>query len=209
MKKIILMMLLGSICLSLCSCGGKKQVNTDGTVGTVSQQETKKENNDDATKKEADLTPISLGDKITVDFAEITIDECGIKEDLKTSIKTGSTTYISGSDAVSGSKYVYMRGTIKNTSTSEISNVSIGGKAEIDGYSYNVDSISIIEESGSYASGIAPLMTYKYTLYAKVPNELADNHQSCVLNIGFNENFEWSSTKELSEYKYGYTLGVQ
>lgn len=206
MKKIILMMLVGSMCLSLCACGGNQQANTEGTV---SQQETKKENNDDATKKEANLTAISLGDKITVDFAEITVDECGIKEDLKTSIKTGNITYTSGPDAVSGSKYVYMRGTIKNTSTSEISNVSIGGKAEIDGYSYNVDLISIIEENGNSAYSIAPLMTYKYTLYAKVPNELADSHQSCVLNIGFDENFEWGSSKELSEYKYGYTLNVQ
>lgn len=206
MKKIILMMLVGSMCLSLCACGGNQQANTEGTV---SQQETKKENNDDATKKEANLTAISLGDKITVDFAEITVDECGIKEDLKTSIKTGNITYTTGPDAVSGSKYVYMRGTIKNTSTSEISNVSIGGKAEIDGYSYNVDSISIIEENGSSAHSIAPLMTYKYTLYAKVPNELADSHQSCVLNMCFDENFEWGSSKELSEYKYGYTLNVQ
>lgn len=206
MKKIILMMLVGSMCLSLCACGGNQQANTEGTV---SQQETKKENNDDATKKEANLTAISLGDKITVDFAEITVDECGIKEDLKTSIKTGNITYTTGPDAVSGSKYVYMRGTIKNTSTSEISNVSIGGKAEIDGYSYNVDSISIIEENGNSTYSIAPLMTYKYTLYAKVPNELADSHQSCVLNIGFDENFEWGSSKELSEYKYGYTLNVQ
>lgn len=206
MKKIILMMLVGSMCLSLCACGGNQQANTEGTV---SQQETKKENNDDATKKEANLTAISLGDKITVDFAEITVDECGIKEDLKTSIKTGNITYTTGPDAVSGSKYVYMRGTIKNTSTSEISNVSIGGKAEIDGYSYNVDSISIIEENGNSAYSIAPLMTYKYTLYAKVPNELADSHQSCVLNIGFDKNFEWGSSKELSEYKYGYTLNVQ
>lgn len=206
MKKIILMMLVGSMCLSLCSCNGNQQANTEGTV---SQQETKKENNDDATKKEANLTAISLGDKITVDFAEITVDECGIKEDLKTSIKTGNITYTTGPDAVSGSKYVYMRGTLKNTSTSEISNVSIGGKAEIDGYSYNVDSISIIEENGNSAHSIAPLMTYKYTLYAKVPNELADSHQSCVLNMGFDENFEWGSSKELSEYKYGYTLNVQ
>lgn len=206
MKKFVLMMLVGSMCLSLCACSGNQQVNTEGTV---SQQETKKDNNNDATKKEVNLTPISLGDKITVDFAEITVDECGIKEDLKTSIKTGNITYTSGPDAVSGSKYVYMRGTIKNTSTSEISDVSIGGKAEIDGYSYNIDSISIKEENGSSAYSIAPLMTYKYTLYAKVPNELADSHQSCVLNMGFDENFEWGSAKELTEYKYGYALNIQ
>lgn len=208
MKKIILMLLVGTMCLSLSACGGdgNQQATTDGTV---SQQEAKKENNEDETKKEADLTPISLGDKITVDFAEITVDECGFKEDLKTSIKTGNITYVSGPDAVSGSKYVYMRGTIKNTSTSEISMVKIGGKAEIDGYSYNVDSISIIEENGSSTYSLAPLMTYKYTLYAKVPNKLADSHQSCVLNVGFDENFEGGFDKELSEYKYGYALNIQ
>lgn len=208
MKKFILAVLVLGIILTLCACGGNQQASSDGTV---SQQETKTENTDDMTTKneKADLTPIALGDKITVDFAEITVDECGIKEDLKTSIKTGNITYTTGPESVSGSKFVYMRGTIKNTSKSEISWAEIGGQAEIDGYSYNVESIDIIEENGSSAHNLAPLITYKYTLYAKVPNELADSYQSCVLNIGFDDNFARDSQKEVSEYKYGYTLKIQ
>lgn len=110
---------------------------------------------------------------------------------------------------MSGSKYVYMRGTLKNTSQSEISSVNIGGTVVLDGYTYNIESISIIEANGSSTWRIAPLTTYTYTVCAKVPNEIADNHQSCVLNLCFDENFESGFRKDISEYKYGYTLNIQ
>ena len=207
MKKIILMMLVGSLCLSLCACGDNQSVNTEETV---SQQETlNKKESDETTKKEKELTQIALGDKITLDFAEITVDESGIKEDIRQSIKTGNSTRTSGPSAVAGSKFVYMRGTLKNTSQSEISNVNVGGTVVLDGYSYNIESINIIEANGSSTYNISPLTTYTYTVYAKVPNELADSHQSCVLNLCFDDNFEWGSKKEVSEYKYGYTLSIQ
>ena len=207
MRKIILMMLVGSLCLSLCACGGKQTANTEGTV---SQQETtNKKENDETTKEEKQLTQIALGDKITLDFAEITVDESGIKEDIKQSIKTGNITYKSGPDPVSGSKYVYMKGTLKNISKSEISNVDVGGTVVIDGYSYDVESINIIETNGESVYNLASLTTYTYTVYAKVPNELADSHQSCVFNLCFDDNFKWGSKKEVSEYKYGYALNIQ
>lgn len=213
MKRIIATILAGSICLSLCACGGNRTVDTEGTVY---QQETaaKTENSgavkkEDEAKKEKELTPISIGDKITLDFAEITVDESGIKENIQQSITTGNITYTTGAQAVSGSKYVYMRGTLKNTSQSEISSVNIGGTVVLDGYTYNIESISIIEANGSSTWRIAPLTTYTYTVYAKVPNEIADNHQSCVLNLCFEENFESGFRKDISEYKYGYTLNIQ
>ena len=78
----------------------------------------------------------------------------------------------------------------------------------IDGYTYDVDS-SVIEENGASSYDLAPLMMYKYTLYAKVPNQLADSHQSCIFNFAFDENFEWGSKEDITEYKYGYTLNVQ
>lgn len=211
MKKVSALFLGVLLCFSLCSCGGNRSANTNGTV---SQQKTAaKKESDETTKKEKKLTEISLGDKITLDFAEITVDESGIKEDIRQSIKTGNMTRISGPEAVSGSKFVYMRGTMKNTSQSEIPTVKAAGTVVLDGYSYNIESINIIEANGSSVRSIAPLTTYTYTVYAKVPNEIADNHQSCVLNLCFDDNFKDDFKddfkNDISEYKYGYTLNIQ
>lgn len=118
-------------------------------------------------------------------------------------------TRISGPEAVSGSKFVYMRGTMKNTSQSEIPTVKAAGTVVLDGYSYNIESINIIEANGSSVRSIAPLTTYTYTVYAKVPNEIADNHQSCVLNLCFDDNFKDDFKNDISEYKYGYALNIQ
>lgn len=207
MKKVSALFLGALLCFSLCSCGGNRSANTNGTV---SQQKTAaKKESDETTKKEKKLTEISLGDKITLDFAEITVDESGIKEDIRQSIKTGNVTCTTGPQAESGSKFVYMRGTLKNTSKSEIPTVNAGGTVVLDGYSYNIESINIIEASGDPVYSIAPLTTYTYTVYAKVPNEIADNHQSCVLNLCFDDNFKDDFKNDISEYKYGYTLNIQ
>ena len=73
MKKVSALFLGVLLCFSLCSCGGNRSANTNGTV---SQQKTAaKKESDETTKKEKKLTEISLGDKITLDFAEITVDE--------------------------------------------------------------------------------------------------------------------------------------
>lgn len=50
MKKIILMLLVGTMCLSLSACGGENNQQA-ATDGTVSQQEAKKENNEDESGK--------------------------------------------------------------------------------------------------------------------------------------------------------------
>ncbi len=209
MKKLITLLLTGVMAFSLCSCGDNSNERSvvDETVsnGDVSKTE----------EKEVQLTQIAAGDTISLDFAEMTIEECGIKDDIRTSIKTDNSTYISGPQAVEGSKFIYMRGKIKSLSKEEISNINIEGNAVIDGYSYNIGSINIIKTNGQSTYSLAPLTLYTYTIYAQIPDELANNHQSAVLNIGFNDQFASDNQitlgeeKELSDYQYAYTLTVQ
>lgn len=50
MKRIIATILAGSICLSLCACGGNRTVDTEGTV--YQQETAAKTENSGAVKKE-------------------------------------------------------------------------------------------------------------------------------------------------------------
>ena len=50
-------------------------------------------------------------------------------------------------------------------------------------------------------------MNYTYTLYAEVPNEIAQNFEKCSMNFGFEENFENVFTSDESYVTpYSYTI---
>lgn len=203
MKKIVITMLALSMLAAFTACGETKTNNvtpSENGAAAGSEAEVEKE-------AESELAAVAIGDKITTDFAEITVDEIGIKEDIKISVTNGNITHTTGPSTQSGTKFVYVRGTMKSTAKSEISRAEFYGNADIDGYTYEIDS-SIIDAEGYSTYSISPLMTYTYTLYARVPNELADSHESCVVNFGFNENFEQDFDTEISDCDYGYSAVV-
>ncbi len=53
-------------------------------------------------------------------------------------------------------------------------------------------------------------MSYTYTLYAEIPNELAESFTQCKADFGFEENFARPTTYSDKEYvpAYLYTLSI-
>ena len=55
-------------------------------------------------------------------------------------------------------------------------------------------------------------MTYQYTLYAEIPNELAESFDSYTMDFGFEENFEnkvvYSSSGETQAPAYNYVINI-
>ena len=204
MKKALLILLSLALLVSASACGEKKNSTvTETTVSDSAPKDGAKE------EKEVKAEKVEIGNTITVDFAEMTIDEAAVADDIKTSIKTGNITYTTGPDRSDDKEFIYMRGTLKNTSKAEITSPRISGTVEIDGYSYELGSVSIIESDGKSAHSLSPLIGYTYTIYAEVPNELVANFTECKLNFSFEENFEniFNSDKN---YKpaYNYTLNI-
>ena len=198
MKKLFALVMCLTLVFAMASCGGKTENTVNSTVSTSAEK------GSEAPKAEA----VDIGNTITVDFAEITIDEAGIADDIKTSIKTGNITYTSGPDSSEDTEFVYIRGTIKNTSKAEMNNPLISGNVDADGYTYELD-LNVIESDGSSAFSIAPLISYTYTLYAEVPNEIAQNFEKCSMNFGFEENFENVFTSDESyDTQYIYTIKI-
>lgn len=206
MKKIIAIALSLMLVFALAGCGGndtsKQDTVTPGVVDTTPETTT------EAPADVKNAETVAVGNTITVPFAEITVDEAGIKDDIKQSIKTGNVTYTTGPDRADDKEFVYIRGTIKNTSKAAISGVNIKGSVEIDGYAYDLASVNIIESNGSSSYSIDPLITYTYTIYAEVPNQLVENPASCVMTFGFNENFEFISTFDETPIAYNYAIAI-
>lgn len=204
MKKLLAMLLMIAMLLTFTACGGSADEDT-AAKDTVSQevQETEEVQEEAAPAAET----VAVGNTITLPFAEMTISEAAIANNIKTSIKTGSITYTTGPDEKADTEYVYIRGTLKNTSKAEISMINIEGTVEIDGYSYELDNLTIIESDGSSTYSLAPLKTYSYTLSAEVPNELAQSAAPCNVTFGINENFE-SGDPFAEEPTYDYTYAI-
>lgn len=205
MKKLLIMLLAGTMLFCFAACANNEEkLENDEMIGEVTQESEVAEET-----KEITAETLAVGNTITTPFAEMTVSEAAIANDIQTSVSSGSITYISGPDAKEDTEYVYIRGTLKNTSKSEIVMVNISGTAEIDGYTYDLDR-TIIESDGNTTFSIEPLKTYTYTLYAEVPNELAQSAAPCVVNFGFNENFGNIINIPNKETKidYNYTINI-
>lgn len=154
--------------------------------------------------------PIAISNGITTEFVEMTVDESGILDNIQKSYSNGSFTYVDGPEPVEGTKYAYIRGSLKCLTKSKISSPEIYGNVVIDGYEYELESLNLVGPDSSYTYDLSPLTTYTYTLYAKLPDEIVDNCQSCIMNIGFENEFESNySFDDLSELEHNYVYQIK
>ncbi len=136
---------------------------------------------------------LTIGEPLTLDFVELTFAETGIATDIQQSITTGNVTRITGPEAVEGQQFVYLRGTIKNLAKQEIPVFDFfEGEFNLDDYLYSVtaNDCDVITAEGEMEHNVPPLTTYSFTIYAAIPNELADSHSAASFRFGFFDMFE-------------------
>lgn len=199
-------MLAISALFTVAGCGGKdtpKSTVSDTTVSTVTDE--KKEE-----PKKIEAEPVAIGNKITLEFAEMTIEEAAIANDIKISIKKGNFTHTTGPSESEDTEFVYIRGKIKNTTTTSIDNAEIIGNVQFGEYTYDIKNFEMIESDGSYANQMDPLVEYTYTLYAEVPNALLETAPSGTMNFAFNEKFDYqnASKDDMANMPYHYTIQI-
>lgn len=207
MKKIVAIALSLILVLCFAGCGNDADTGADNNNTVTPSVSEAPETTTEAVADVKNAETVTTGNTITVPFAEFTIDEAGIKDDIKQSIKTGSITYTTGPDSSDETEFVYIRGTIKNTSKAAINSVNLKGSVEANGYSYDIGRVNIIESDGSSAYSIDPLITYTYTIYAEVPNQLVDTITSCTMTFGFDENFEYIQY-DATSVAYNYAIEI-
>lgn len=206
MKKYVAILLSTTLLFAFSACGNHTQPPADTTVSQTAAND----GTAPAAEAPAAAEPVSIGNTITLPFAELTVDEAAVADDIQITVENDSIIYTSGPDSSADTEFIYIRGTLKNTSKSQISNPQLTGTVTIDGYEYEADRVDIIESDGSSAYELAPLVSYTYTLYTEVPNELAAAFTSCKFNFGFEENFESASISSNKEYipPYFYAIDI-
>ena len=135
---------------------------------------------------------ISLGEKISLPFVEVTFSEFGIKQDITKSITTGIVTKVFGPDPENGYEFAYLEGTIKNLNNKELPVYDFFlGEFSIDGYIYECSAVQtyIYTTTGDKISMVEPLASYDFIMYAKVPKELADSKDNSF-RFGFYDDFD-------------------
>ena len=141
----------------------------------------------------------SIGTTIAADGFELTLTECGLNEDIRVTSKSSGIQITAGPSVESGKQYVYLKGTLKNTSTISIKSV-IGGTIYLDEYEFNLQS-DTIATSGNYQQTVSPLETVHILLYAQISDEMAGLFNEGKIVFGFNNNF---ANVELANADYLY-----
>ena len=144
--------------------------------------------------------PYEVNNTISTDTIELTFTEKGVSEDIRITSEESGLTMTSGPSPESGKKYVYMKGKVKNLSTSAIS-TNMTGSFTIDGYTFDM-SVFTAKTSAEPTSSIDPLEELVIILYAPVANELADSFNEAVLTFGFNDNFDRATSLAEASHCY-------
>lgn len=196
MKKLVALLLTGVIAVSFVACSSKApekeaESTTKGTEIVTNETTTTAAVEEEEPKAEA--VEVKIGESIKLDdFVKISLDETDIKADIKRSIKNGNVTRTTGPDKVDGQKYLYIRGTIKNLSKKELPVYDFFlGQFDVDGYQYDISAsdCTVIDAEGSSESSVPPLAEYSFTMYAAIPNEIANNNKSITYRFGFYDEF--------------------
>lgn len=128
-----------------------------------------------------------LGSVISAEGFELVFDEAGIASDIRISSNSSGIKITSGPSVVDGKRYVYLKGTLKNTGKTAIRE-AIGGTAYLDDYEFALDS-KIISTTGNPASSVDPLDTVYILIYAQISDEMAEQFSLGKVVLGFNDNF--------------------
>lgn len=215
MKKWLSLFLAVVMCLSFAACNSNTgTVNNDNSINSSDDKENEKfavEEND-----KDDVLTVNLGDSITTDFMEMTVEDFQITKRLLSRVNSRGDNIILG-EVAEGKKIAYLSGKIKNIHTDTIGNTyntndCIWGNICFDG-KYNYDFKMYIENGENMEGDISPFGTGTYYLYAHIPNELLESYKSCIVNFGFCENlqaydssFGTGFSYDKCEYKYSVSL---
>lgn len=177
----------------------------NNTVKNLSTKNPQKTNTPTSTPKPTQMATAKIGTNITTPFVVIFLEKYEKIDKLQFSEKETGYLQVGLSKTKTNSKYIAIKGKIKNTGNVSFTLLnSIGGKVIIDGLEYEVGIFSP-------SFFIEPYDTYPIYLYALVPNEIAKNFKSCVFQIGFDDSLGNDSifTKAFEEYDYRYEIKIQ
>ena len=161
---------------------------------------------------------LSMDEGLSLDFVEMSFDDSGIEDSIKTSKTTGDggnsggnithTVVIESENP--GTKYIYLQGTIENLSSSVIEDDNLKVKLVIDD-EYEFEPKITFIAGGSSKHSIEPMNNAMFILDTGISESAAAKIEKAVWYFGFEEEFKpknRTGSIESSEYYYQlYTIG--
>ena len=176
------------------------------------------EGTDGETKDVKEAQILNMDDGLSLEFVDISFDDAGIDDSIKTSKTTGDggssggnithTVVIESENP--GTKYIYLKGTIENLSSSVIEKDNLKIKLIINDKIEFEPKITFIV-GGSSTHSIDPLNNAMFILDTGISESAAEKIEKAVWYFGFEEEFKpknRTGSIESSEYYYQlYTIG--
>lgn len=224
MKKASLIILSTMLCLNLIACGSSDTKNTPNEDNTDSSNAVNSEskssntvnkvdnsdssNNSDTieNKNEATFSQVNLGDSITTDFVEMTVEKAETAQELHPTDTSSVYSYMPDEN---GETYFYLFGAIKNISGDSYDVEDMNIVMTFDG-KYNYTGYIAADDGGNdfYGNYVKPLVSVKYYMYASVPDELISSYSTCTVKFGFHENFDHDYETDFNGYEYCYSIDL-
>ena len=194
-------------------------IEEDGSTLRLTNDEysfTQKENWSESDMTAGELTNAAVGETITVDFAELVFDQKGVADELKYSNTTGGgggyggriTRTLIVEKPKSGTKYVYLQGSVRNTSSRAFDPENLKVKLVIND-TYELEAKATAVDAGSSVSDLNPLNTCMLVLDAGVDTKTAGEIKKLDWYIGFDQSFSGSDRGDPADSRYYYCITVE
>lgn len=218
MKKMISLALAIIMCASLCACGSfggnNPNNNSSDTAATIAATpdtsigNVVSQNNYNTTAyvETVSFQNVNLGEKLTLDFLEMTFDMVSYAQELKPTDTSSVYSYYQDKE---NEQYYYLSGTMKNVGASGYSVENMVAEIVFDNkYTYNAHLAADDGGNDFYGDYVEPFGGVKYYIYASVPDELLNQYSTVTFKIGFKNNFSGSYYDDFDECNYLYQLSA-
>ena len=210
-----------TILCSLCGCYEKKDViiqgNKNNIVETKDEIRSETKNNSVNSKDTKEAEEVNLGDVIDIEPLKVTLEKfevvpfylfegevympsLGYPVTMKNSISPST-----------GMQLVALRGKLTNKVSNEVytNNNFLKGEMIVNGNTYNTRLKCLNLDTAEDFSAVVAQQEVDYVLYAYVPENVATNIESCIINFGCVEGLDSSKlVMNLKDLDYLYTLNV-
>ena len=212
-RKISFIMAMLLMVTLMVACGNSQTSNGEGDNTSTQLNDENKVNqvtdNDNVVSEsqeadEPEFTIINLGDNITTDFLEMTIESASEAQELKPTDTSSVYSYMPDKDAET---YFYLTGNMKNVSGDTYSVEDMCATFCFDD-KYNYTAYIAADNGGNdfYGDSVKPFGSVKYYLYSSIPDELINSYSTCVVKFGFHDNFEHDYKDDFNVYEHIYKI---
>ena len=186
----------------------------DGTLHLICDEYdfVQEENWSEASGSGGELTEAALNEPIVTDFAELIFDEQDTADEIiftYTSSGGGITIKNIVEQQQDNTKYVYVKGTIKNTSSNSYNPENMKAKFVVDGKYELEGKVNAYDGNGSNTLDLEPLNTKIIYVDTGLDNAVAEAAESIDLYIGFERSFSGNDDGDPEGSTYYYLIKLK